>query len=56
MAEKIFDLEDGLVDFSCRVIEVVEALPNARAGNYVAAQLIRCDLAPALMYGEAQRT
>ncbi len=54
MPEKIFDLEDRLVDFSCRVIEVVETLPSTRAGNYIAGQLIRCGLAPALLYGEAQ--
>ena len=54
MPEKIFDLEDRLVDFSCRVIEVVEALPSTRAGNYIAGQLIRCGLAPSLLYGEAQ--
>ena len=54
MAEKIFDLEDRLVEFSCRIIEVVEALPHTRAGNYIAGQLIRCGLAPALLYGEAQ--
>lgn len=54
MAEKVFDLEDRFVEFSCRIIELVEALPNRRAGNYIAAQLIRCGLAPALLYGEAQ--
>ena len=54
MAEKIFDLEERLVEFSCRIIEVVEASPNTRAGNYIAGQLIRCGLAPALLYGEAQ--
>ena len=54
MAEKIFDLEVRLVEFSCRVIELVKALPNTRAGNYIAAQLIRCGSAPALLYGEAQ--
>ena len=54
MAEKVFDLEDRLVEFSCRIIELVEALPTTRAGNYIAAQLIRCGLAPALLYGEAQ--
>jgi four helix bundle protein len=52
--ERKFDLEDRIIDFSARVIDVVEALPNARAGNYIAAQLIRCGLAPSLMYGEAQ--
>ena len=54
MPEKIFDLEDRLVEFSCKIIELVEALPNSRAGNYIAGQLIRCGLAPALLYGEAQ--
>jgi len=27
---------------------------KTRAGNYIAGQLIRCGLAPALLYGEAQ--
>lgn len=54
MADIKVDLEDRLVEFSCRIIEVVEALPTTRAGNYIAGQLIRCGLAPALLYGEAQ--
>lgn len=54
MANTKFDLEDRLVDFSCLIIEVVEALPSTRAANYIAAQLIRCGMAPALLYGEAQ--
>ena len=54
MGEKIFDLEDRLVEFACRIIVIVETLPKTRAGNYVAGQLIRCGLAPALLYGEAQ--
>ncbi len=54
MATIKFDLEDRLVYYSCRVIEVVEALPDTKAGNYISAQLIRCGLAPALLYGEAQ--
>jgi four helix bundle protein len=54
MSEKKFDLEDRLVEFSGRVIDVVESLPKTRAGNYIAGQLVRCGLAPALLYGEAQ--
>lgn len=54
MADKVFDIEDRLVEFSCWIIELVESLPNTRAGNYIASQLIRCGLAPALLYGEAQ--
>lgn len=53
MSEKKFDLEDRLVEFVGRIIEVVEALPKTRAGNYIAGQLIRCGLVPALLYGEA---
>ena len=54
MNERVFDLEDRLVDLSSRIVDVVEALPNSRAANYIAGQLIRCGLAPSLLYGEAQ--
>ncbi|MFT3909474.1 MAG: four helix bundle protein [Ferruginibacter sp.] len=54
MDVKKFDLEDRLVDFTCRMIDVVEALPNTRAGNYLATQLIKSCHLPALNYAEAQ--
>lgn len=54
MAERKFDLEDRLVDFTCRMIDVVEALPNTRAGNYIAGQLIRSCHSPTFNYGEVQ--
>jgi len=46
MNERIFDLEERLVDFSSRIIDVVEALPNSRGGNYIAGQLISVGLHP----------
>lgn len=49
-----FDLEDRLVDFSVRCIDVSESLPNARTGSYLSGQLLRSGTAPALIYGEAQ--
>ncbi|MEO8823013.1 MAG: four helix bundle protein [Ginsengibacter sp.] len=49
-----FDLEDRFVDFTCRMIDVVEALPNTRAGNYIAGQLIRSCHSPTFNYGEVQ--
>src|SRR6516162_5420183 len=52
--ERKFDLEDRLIEFASEIIDIVEALPNTRAGNYIAGQLVRCGLAPSLMYGEAQ--
>ena len=36
------------------MIDVVEALPKTRTGNYVAGQLIRSCHSPAFNYGEAQ--
>lgn len=54
MTERKFDLEDRLVDFTCRMIDVVEALPNTRAGNYIAGQLIRSCHSPTFNYGEVQ--
>ena len=54
MNQRSYDLEERLVAYSCQVIEVVEALPGTKAPNYLAGQLIRCGLAPALLYGEAQ--
>src|SRR4249919_1314932 len=54
MKEKKFDLEDRLVDFTCRMIDVVDALPDTRAGNYIASQLIKSCHSPSLNYAEAQ--
>jgi len=49
-----YDLEDRLVEYTCRMIDVVEALSNSRAGNYIAGQLIKSCHSPAFNYGEAQ--
>ncbi|MFN2439534.1 MAG: four helix bundle protein [Chitinophagaceae bacterium] len=49
-----YDLEDRLVEYTCRMIDVVEALPTSRAGNYIAGQLIKSCHSPAFNYGEAQ--
>jgi four helix bundle protein len=54
MEQKKYDLEDRFVDYTCRMIEVVEALPSSRAGNYIAGQLIRSCHSPTFNYGEAQ--
>ena len=51
---RVYDLEERLIDFAVRNIAVVEALPNTRAGNHVAGQLVRCGTSPAPNYAEAQ--
>jgi hypothetical protein len=54
MQNRKYDLEDRLVDYTCRMIDVVEALPLTRTGNYISGQLIRSCHSPAFNYGEAQ--
>lgn len=54
MQTRKYDLEDRLVEYTCRMIDVVEALPNTRAGNYIAGQLIKSCHSPTFNYGEAQ--
>ncbi len=51
---KKYDLEDRLIEFAIKIIELVEELPKNRAGNPIAGQLIRCGTSPALNYGEVQ--
>ena len=48
------ELEDRLIDFAVMVIGVVEALPNSRAANHIAAQLVRSGTSPVPNYGEAR--
>jgi four helix bundle protein len=52
--EQKFDLEDRLIDFAVRIIQVAESLPKTKVGNHISGQLIRCGTSPAPNYGEAQ--
>lgn len=54
MADYQFDLEDRLIDFAVRAINVAESLPETRTGRHVSGQLIRSGTSPAPNYGEAQ--
>jgi four helix bundle protein len=49
-----FKLEDRLIDFAVLVIEIINELPDSKAGNHLAGQLVRCGTSHALNYGEAQ--
>ena len=50
---KKYDLEERLIQFALLIIDIVEMLPNTRAGNHIAGQLIRSGTSPAFNYGEA---
>jgi four helix bundle protein len=49
-----FDLEDRLLEFSARIIRRVDSLPNTRAANHVAGQLLRCGTSPYGNHGEVE--
>jgi four helix bundle protein len=48
------ELEERLIDFSVLIIEIINKLPNTKASNHLALQLVRSGTSPALNYGEAQ--
>ena len=49
-----YDLEERLLEFSVRIIKLVEQLENSRTGNHVAGQLLRSGTSPYPNHGEAQ--
>lgn len=53
-SNKKYDLEERLIQFALLIIDTVEMLPNTRAGNHIAGQLLRSGTSPAFNYGEAQ--
>jgi four helix bundle protein len=49
-----FDLEERLINFAVMIVDICENMPDTRASNHLAGQLIRSGTSPALNYGEAQ--
>lgn len=49
MEPRKYDLEERLVDYTCRMIDVVEALPATKAGSYIAGQLSGLAIHPLLI-------
>ncbi|MBN1617821.1 four helix bundle protein [Candidatus Dojkabacteria bacterium] len=48
------DLEERLINFSVLIIEIINEMPNTKAANHLAGQLVRSGTSPSLNYGEAQ--
>lgn len=48
------DLNERLIDFAVMIIGITDAMPNTKAGNHLAGQLVRSGTSPSLNYGEAQ--
>jgi four helix bundle protein len=53
-SESRFDLEERLLEFSARIIRLVDGLPNTRPANHIAGQLLRCGTSPLGNHGEVQ--
>lgn len=49
-----FDLEERLLTFASAIIDLSEKLPNSRAGNHVAGQILRSGTSPYPNHGEAE--
>ena len=49
-----FDLEERLLEFSARIIRLVDALPTTRAANHLAGQLLRSGTSPYGNHGEIE--
>ena len=49
-----FDLEERLLEFASAVIDLSENLPDTRAGNHVAGQILRSGTSPYPNHGEAE--
>jgi four helix bundle protein len=49
-----YDLEDRLLEFAANIVELTESLPNTRAGNHIAGQLLRCGTSGLSNHGEVE--
>jgi len=49
-----YDLEERLLEFASAIIDLSEKLPNSRAGNHVAGQMLRSGTSPYPNHGEAE--
>ena len=52
--ETRYDLEDRLLEFSARIIRLVDAMPNTRAANHLAGQVLRSGTSPYGNHGEVE--
>ena len=54
MPDRTFDLEERLLEYAAQIVRLVENLPNTRAGNHIAGQLLRSGTSPLPNHGEAE--
>ncbi len=53
MMKNDFDLEERLINFSVRIVRVVNALPETKTANHIRTQILRCGTSASPNYAEA---
>jgi four helix bundle protein len=49
-----YDLEERLLNFTVSIVRLADSLPNTKAGNHIAGQLLRCGTSPLANHGEVE--
>ncbi len=52
--ERKYDIEERCIVFAAAIVRHTDNMPNTKAANHFAGQLLRSGTAPALHYGEVQ--
>ena len=47
-------MEDRLLEFTAKIVRLADSLPNTKAGNHIAGQLLRCGTSPLANHGEVE--
>lgn len=53
MDKRTVELQDRLIEYAVRIINLIAVLPDTVAGRHIAGQLLRSGTSPAPNYGEA---
>jgi len=53
-AGRKYDLEERLLNFTASIVRLADSLPNTKAGNHIAGQLLRCGTSPLANHGEVE--
>jgi four helix bundle protein len=53
-ARRKYDLEERLLDFTANIVQLADSLPNTKAANHIAGQLLRCGTSPLANHGEVE--
>ena len=49
-----YNLEERLLEFTASIVRLADSLPDTKAGNHIAGQLLRCGTSPLANHGEVE--